>query len=86
MAGLNPWLLVSLALLPPLGLCLTYCSRGRVVDRLVAVQLVTSVGLMSIIALTFALGEPSSIDLALTMAILSLPATLMFTVFLERWL
>ena len=86
MADLNPWLMASLAVLPPLGLCLTYCSRGRVVERLIAVQLATSVGLLSIIALTFALGEPSSIDLALTMVILSLPATLMFAVFLERWL
>jgi hypothetical protein len=37
-------------------------------------------------ALTIVLDQASSIDLALTGAFLSLPASLLFALFFERWL
>jgi multicomponent Na+:H+ antiporter subunit F len=36
--------------------------------------------------LSFAFGQASSTDLALTVALLSLPGTLVFALFVERWL
>ena len=39
-----------------------------------------------LVAASFAFDQTSSIDLALTFGLLSLSATLLFAVFLERWL
>ncbi len=86
MAGMTPWLAASIALLPPLGLSIVYALRGRLMQRLVAVQLTSSVGLLLIVTLSFALRASVSIDLALTLALLTLPSTLLFALFLERWL
>ena len=86
MADLNPWLLATLALLPPLAVPLVACARGPTAQRLVAVQLLTIIGVLLLAALSFVLTEASSIDLALTLGLLNVPATLLFAVVLERWL
>ena len=86
MADLNPWLIATLALLPPLGVPFVACARGPTAQRLVAVQLLTALGVLILAALTFALAEASSIDLALTFGLLGIPASLLFAVVLERWL
>jgi multicomponent Na+:H+ antiporter subunit F len=39
-----------------------------------------------LMALSFAFDQPSSFDLALALALLGLPGTLLFAVFTERWL
>jgi multisubunit Na+/H+ antiporter MnhF subunit len=36
--------------------------------------------------MTFAFDQPALIDLALALALLSLPGTLLLSLFLERWL
>jgi multicomponent Na+:H+ antiporter subunit F len=86
MAGLNAWGVASLALVPALAFCLWCAARGAVAQRLVAAQFGGSIATFQLAALTFALSEPSSVDLALTLTILTLPATLLFAVFVERWL
>lgn len=86
MADLNPWLLATLALLPPLAVPLYACARGPTGHRLVAVQLLTTIGVLLLAALTFVLDEASSIDLALTLGLLGVPASLLFAVVLERWI
>jgi multicomponent Na+:H+ antiporter subunit F len=83
---MNPWLLSLIAWLPPLALPLWVAARGRLADRLVALQLATSVVILLVVLASFAFDQSSIIDLALALTVLSLPATLMFALFIERWL
>jgi multisubunit Na+/H+ antiporter MnhF subunit len=55
-------------------------------QRLVAVQLLSSLSALLLIALSFAFGQPSSIDLAFSAALLAAPGTLLLALFLERWI
>jgi multisubunit Na+/H+ antiporter MnhF subunit len=82
----SAWLLAAIALIPPLVVAVAMCARGPVGARLVAVQFAAALAVPLLVTLTFALGEASSIDLALSLALLGLPATLLFAVFAERWL
>ncbi len=60
--------------------------RGGVGHRLAAVQMVSVIVCWVLVELSFAFGQPSFLDLALTLGLLSLPGTLVFAVFLEFWL
>jgi multicomponent Na+:H+ antiporter subunit F len=84
MTGL--WLAAALALLPALGLAVAAAARGALAFRLVAVQLATSVAVLLLVVMSFALDQPAAIDLGLVLAVLTLPGTLLFAVFQERWL
>lgn len=84
MTGL--WLSATLALLPPFAMAVLACGRGALAFRLVAVQLATALATLLLVALSFALDQPAVIDLALTLAVLTLPGTLLFALFQERWL
>lgn len=83
---MSPWLLATIAVLPALAFPLVACWRGPVPHRLIALQLATSIATISLVLMTFPFGQASSIDLPLTLGLLGLPATLLFAVFLERWL
>lgn len=83
---MNAWVVACIALTPPLALMVVMCARGPVARRLAAVQLASSIGWLIVVAMTFAFRQASSIDLALTLGLLTLPATLLFAVFAERWL
>jgi len=61
-------------------------GHGTLAHRLVAVELASSFAVLLLIALSFAFDQASSIDLALTLALLTLPGTLLLAVFAERWL
>lgn len=80
------WLLAVLALLPPLAIPLVTACRGDTASRLVAVQLVTGVATLLLALMTFAFDQSSFIDLALCLALLTLPGSLLMALFLERWL
>lgn len=80
------WTVAAVALLPPFLLALIGAGRGAASGRLVAIQLVSTIGVFLLLALTFVDDQSSSIDLALSVAFLTLPATLLFAVFEERWL
>jgi multicomponent Na+:H+ antiporter subunit F len=82
----EPWLLTALALSPPLLLAAIAAGRTTVRYRLVAVEMATSLTIIMLIVLSFAFGQASSIDLALTVALLTLPGTLLLALFEERWL
>ncbi|HJS87835.1 MAG TPA: monovalent cation/H+ antiporter complex subunit F [Acetobacteraceae bacterium] len=87
MAGLSlPWLAAGigtiLALVIPIGAAL----HGGVGERLVAVQMASVVTCWALAELSFAFGQPSFLDLALTLGLLSVPGTLVFAIFMERWL
>ncbi len=85
-ADVTGWDVAALALLPPLGVAVVVAGRGAVPNRLVAVQLATSLTVLLLIIVSFADDQPATIDLALTLALLALPGTLVMALFLERWL
>lgn len=80
------WLIASIGLLPPLVIAVIACGRHAISERLVAVELATSLAILLLITLSFAFDQPSSIDAALTLALLTLPGTLLLALFAERWL
>ncbi len=80
------WLAALIAMLPPLALPLWVALRGRTADRLIAAQLASAVAALALVLMSFAFDQPSFIDLPLSLAFLSLPGTLLFALFLERWL
>ena len=83
---MNPWLAAAIALLPPLGVAILVCARGTIAQRLAAVQLAGSVATLLLVVASCAFDQASSIDLALTLALLTFPATLLYALFVERWL
>lgn len=83
---MNAWLAAVIALIPPLVLPIWIALSGRTVERLVAVQLAASVTALVLVLMSFAFDQSSFIDLPLTLAVLTLPGTLAFALFLERWL
>ena len=86
MAGVSSWLIATIAMLPALVLPIVYAVRGPIATRLVAVELAATVVTLMLVCLCFAFGQPSFLDLALALALLSLPGTLALAAFLERWL
>lgn len=82
----TPFLVSACALVPALALSGLAACRGNIARRFAAAQLASTVTVVVLILLTFAIDQPSSIDLALTLVVLSLPASLLTAVFLERWL
>jgi len=80
------WLVSVVALLPPFFAAIVSAGRGSPGSRLVGIQLATSLAIIILIALSFTFDQASSIDLALCLAILTLPGTLLFALFYERWL
>ncbi len=75
-----------LALLPAFALPVATALRGDMGRRFVAVQLAVALAVPMLVLMTFAFDQSALIDLALALALLSLPGTLLVAVFLERWL
>ncbi len=86
MAAINIWLagaaLLTLALIP----CGIVCLKSGLIDALVAVELASAITVLTIVALAEGAGRPAWFDLALSMALLSFPSSLVFAEFLEQWL
>ena len=80
------WLLAILLLMPPLAVPVVVGLRERANQRLAAVQLAGLFAALILALMTFAFDQPSFIDLALCLTLLSVPGTLLFTMFMERWL
>jgi len=83
---MNAWWASSVALAASLAVPLAAVGRGSSAARFVALQLISSLTILVLIALSFALGQSSFIELPLALALLSLPGTLLMALFLERWL
>jgi multicomponent Na+:H+ antiporter subunit F len=83
---MSAWLIAALALLPALIVGVVCAARGAIARRLVAIQFATSTAVLLLVVLDFAFDQSSSMDLALTLALLSLPGTLVLVLFQERWL
>ncbi|HJU15540.1 MAG TPA: monovalent cation/H+ antiporter complex subunit F [Stellaceae bacterium] len=83
---MNVWLAAAIALLPALGGCAVVAVGSGLADRLVALELATVIAVFALMLLIVAFDQPSFIDLALTLALLSLPGSLVYAHFIERWL
>ena len=86
MADVNAWVIAAIAFLPAIAVAVVMCARGTLTERLAAAQLAGSLAVLLLVILTFVFDQASSMDLALTLAFLSLPATLLYALFVERWL
>lgn len=83
---MSPWLLAFLLCVPPFGLAAYRALRGRVAQRLVAVELAACLGTLMLVLAGFAWPHDGVIDLALALGLLSVSGTLAYAHFLERWL
>ena len=83
---MTAWLAATILLLPPLAVPIVLAMRGAANQRLAAIQLAGILSAMILAIMTFALDEPSFIDLALCLTLLSVPGTLLYTLFMERFL
>src|SRR5579884_2048786 len=78
---MNAWLAAAIALLPALGCCLVVATRSGLADRLVALELATAIAVFVLMLLIVAFDQPSFVDLALTLALLSFPGSLVYAHF-----
>jgi multisubunit Na+/H+ antiporter MnhF subunit len=83
---MNIWLMATGVLLAALLPCALVAFRAEALDRLIAVELAGTITALLIVTLAQALGRPTLFDLALALAVLSVPGTLVYAHFLERWL
>lgn len=79
------WMLATIAMLPALAVPVVIACRDSTANRLVAVQLAVSLTAQILILMTFAFDQSAFVDLPLTLALLTLPGTLIMALFLERW-
>lgn len=83
---MNAWLVAAISLAFGYIPCGIVVTRARVLDRLVASQMA---GLLTVLELEMfaqAFSEAFYMDLALAVALLSLPAGIAFAYFYARWL
>lgn len=85
-AVVTAWLVALVALVPPFVVASILACRGRAGQRFVAVQLAGAVAIPMMAIMSFAFDQASSIDLAVTLGLLTLPASLLYALVLERWL
>lgn len=83
---MTSWFLATLAMMPAFAVPVMAAARGGAAARLVAAQLAAAVATQALLCTSFAFDQTSYVDLALTLALLGLPGTLLIAVFLERWL
>lgn len=83
---MSPWLIAFLFCVPPFALVAYRALSGRSAQRLVAVELATCIGTLMLVLAGFAWPHDGVIDLALALGLVSIPGTLAYTHFLERWL
>lgn len=83
---MNIWLTATLALLPPLAAAGWLVAAADLLNRVVALELAGSLAVFALMLLSAGYNQPSFIDLALALVLLSFPGTLAYVHFIERWL
>jgi multisubunit Na+/H+ antiporter MnhF subunit len=83
---MNVWLIAVIALMPPVALAAGAGLVTGAARRLIAVEFLASLAVLVMVLMSFAFDQPSLVDLPLTIVFLSLPGSLAFAHFLERWL
>ena len=83
---MNIWLAGAFALLLGLLPLAWVVQRASIAQAVVAAQLASSLFALVLLLLAQGYGQPSFADLALAVAILSVPSGLLYAHFFERWL
>lgn len=83
---MNPWILAALALLACMIPCFLLCMRGDAMSRLIGLEAGSTMAVMVLLVLAEGYHRIPFVDLALTLALLTYGAGLVFARFLERWL
>ncbi len=83
---MNLWLTFATVLLISSILTLVGCLRGKIMERFVSLQMAQVLAVLTILLMAEGFGRDIYFDLALTMAVLSFAASLVFVRFIERWL
>ncbi|HEY5037097.1 MAG TPA: monovalent cation/H+ antiporter complex subunit F [Chthoniobacterales bacterium] len=83
---MNLWLWAAFALALGFLPCGWVIVRGKNIDGLVALQMATGLTTLALLLIAQGMHRPSFFDLALALALLSVPSTLLFAHFFERWL
>jgi multisubunit Na+/H+ antiporter MnhF subunit len=86
MADLNPWLIGAVVLILGLIPCAVVISRRSLADGLASLQLAGTLTALAVLLLAAGFQRPIAADIAMALAVLSFPSTLLFAHFLERWL
>lgn len=82
---MNLWLLAVILLQLGLIICSLVALRGTLPEAIVAMEVSSVAGVLSIAILAEAVGRPAWFDLAIALALMSLPGALVFLTFMERW-
>jgi len=83
---MNVWLSCSVVLLACIALCAIGVVRGTIADRLIALEAGTIAGILALLTIEEGFQRQSFFDLSLSMAVLTIPSTLLFASFYRRWL
>ncbi|HEX3818042.1 MAG TPA: monovalent cation/H+ antiporter complex subunit F [Chthoniobacterales bacterium] len=83
---MNFWLWAALVMVLGFVPCGWVILRGKNIEGLVALQMATGLATLALLLIAQGLHRPSFFDLALALALLGVPSTLLFAHFFERWL
>lgn len=83
---MSAWMIAAVALAFGYVPCAIVIARARLMDRLVAAQMAGLLTAFELELLGQAFQESFYLDLALTVALLALPAAFAFAYFYARWL
>jgi multisubunit Na+/H+ antiporter MnhF subunit len=82
---MSVWLITAAVLLVSLVPVGWVCLRAGPMDRVVALQLASTIDALILVVLSEALGRDALFDVALLAALLSFAGGLTFVRFMERW-
>lgn len=80
------WLWTVAGLIAAMTIPVVMACRGRMAERLIAVQMATTLTTFALAIMSFAFDAPALMDLPLTLILLGIPGTLLIAVALERWI
>ena len=83
---MNMWQMAALALVLTIIPAAAVMAGARAMDRLVALEFATTAAVLALMLIAESIKRPSFLDIPLTLALLSYPASLLFAHFYEHWL
>ncbi len=83
---MDPWIASAIAVLACMIPCFLLCIRGDAMSRLVGLEAGSVMAVIVLLLLAEGFHRQPFVDVALTLALLSFGAGLVFARFLERWL
>lgn len=86
MAAVTIWFSAAGVLMLGFIPCTILAVRGRAVDRLIALEVASTLAVLTLLAIEQGLERQSFFDLSLALAVLAFPSTLLFARFYHRWL